>query len=424
MSEIIRNLMRRRLRSALTVFGICVGILALVLLGSISEMINRSISLGTQYLTGQITVTGGGMGHESGMLSKTQIEKIKAVPGVSGVQGQVSVPLAENGKGGEGGFMSFADTVMGLGIDFSVTELNRNFTLPLTSGRWIKSGERGVVVLGADVAFRKKVDVGDPVSFAGKRFEVVGVLERTLSVPDGMAIFAIDDARELLLESNPFLKEVAKQAEMLRAFMGFSGLSKGLGTAIGGGGSLTLDFDPRELTTQVAVGWKDGTDPDKLAEAIKKAVPGTTVLAPSKMKEQMEQGLVIFNLIIFGTALIALVVGALSVINTMITAISERTAEIGLKKALGAETRDIVVEYLKEAATIGLAGGLLGVLLGAALVFFLNWKTASTGIQIFLLTPRLAIGAILFAGFLGVVAGIYPALRAARLQPVDALRED
>lgn len=415
MSEIIRNLLRRKLRSSLTIFGICIGILALVLLGSISEMMNRSISLALEYLTGQITVTSRGMGESSGMLTGEQVAKIGTIPGVKGVQRQVSVPIMEKDGSGDSGGFSVGNAVMGLGMDFAVDGQNRNFRYPIAHGRMIKPGERGVVVLGADVAFRRKVGPGDQVEFSKRRFKVVGVMSRTLSMPDSQALFPIEDARELLLEGNPFLKEVTKQAELLRGFAGMFGL-KGM---TGG-----MSFDARELTTQVAVGWEDGTDPDELAGRIKKDVSGTSVLAPSKMKKQIEQGMVVFSLIVFGTALIALVVGALSIINTMVTAISERTGEIGLKKALGAQTRDIVAEYLQEAAAIGTLGGALGVLLGAGLVFLLNWKMASSGFQLFLLTPRLAVGAVLFAGLLGVLAGIYPALRAARLQPVAALREN
>jgi ABC-type antimicrobial peptide transport system permease subunit len=147
-------------------------------------------------------------------------------------------------------------------------------------------------------------------------------------------------------------------------------------------------------------------------------------MSPSDMKKQFEQYSAIFNLIVMGSAIIALIVGALSVINTMAMSVAERVKEIGLRKAIGAKTNQVLREYLTEASLIGLAGGLVGLALGALLVAGINGATAGTGNQIFEVTTRLAIGTVVFATILGTVAGFFPALRAARLNPVDALRSE
>ena len=107
----------------------------------------------------------------------------------------------------------------------------------------------------------------------------------------------------------------------------------------------------------------------------------------------------------------------------MIMSISERTREIGIKKAIGAKTRHIVTEYLAEAALIGLIGGIIGLGLGILMVNSLN-NQATAGNEIFLITTRLALGGLIFATVLGVFAGFYPAVHAARLNPVKALRAD
>ena len=130
----------------------------------------------------------------------------------------------------------------------------------------------------------------------------------------------------------------------------------------------------------------------------------------------------LFSLVTLGAALIAILVGGLSVANTMVMAVTERVREIGIKKAVGATTGAILREYIMESAILGLLGGLIGVAAGAAFVSVVNSLTAGQGTTIFALTPRLAIGAVLASGLLGVVAGLYPAIRAARLDPVRALR--
>jgi putative ABC transport system permease protein len=110
------------------------------------------------------------------------------------------------------------------------------------------------------------------------------------------------------------------------------------------------------------------------------------------------------------------------VVNTMLMAVGERVREIGLKKAVGAKTRHVLREFMAEAMVIGAIGGVVGYLLGLALTVVLNNLMAASNQQLFLVTPALTALAIGFAVTLGTVSGIIPALRAARLDPVTALR--
>jgi putative ABC transport system permease protein len=108
----------------------------------------------------------------------------------------------------------------------------------------------------------------------------------------------------------------------------------------------------------------------------------------------------------------------------MTMSISERTKEIGLKKAVGAKPRSIMAEYLTEAGIIGLMGGSLGVGLGYLITNTINAALEKSGDKVFLLSPRLAIGSLIFSLVLGVVAGIYPAYYAVKINIVKALREE
>jgi len=165
---------------------------------------------------------------------------------------------------------------------------------------------------------------------------------------------------------------------------------------------------------------------DTIAENIRANVENVQALTPTEAIDQARQALAVFNIIMLSGAVLAVFVGGLAVINTMIMSVNERRHEIGLKKAVGATDGEIVREHLLEAAVIGFLGGVIGLLLGWGLAGLLNLVTAQAmgGSAIFNVTPRLMLVAIGFAMLLGMLAGFYPAWSAARLDPVKALRVD
>jgi putative ABC transport system permease protein len=111
-----------------------------------------------------------------------------------------------------------------------------------------------------------------------------------------------------------------------------------------------------------------------------------------------------------------------AIINTMIFSVTERVREIGIKKAIGASARNILREFFSEAVILSFAGGLLGLFSGYAFTKLLNLFTRDTGVIAFTVTPRLAIFVFLLSMAIGAVSGILPARRAARIDPVRALR--
>jgi putative ABC transport system permease protein len=126
----------------------------------------------------------------------------------------------------------------------------------------------------------------------------------------------------------------------------------------------------------------------------------------------------ILSLLLGATAAISLVVGGIGIMNIMLVSVTERTKEIGLRMAVGARRRDILKQFLIEAVTLCVTGGLIGLLIGglAALAMSLwgSWPIA--------LSPNLVLIALLSAGFVGVFFGFFPARRASRMNPIDALR--
>jgi putative ABC transport system permease protein len=165
-----------------------------------------------------------------------------------------------------------------------------------------------------------------------------------------------------------------------------------------------------------------GTDPEELAAKINEEVDGVKASGPSYFQEQIASMTSILNYILYGVAAIALVVGGLSVINTMTMSVSERTKEIGMRKAIGASDGQIVRQFLTEAGVIGLFGGVTGLFVGWIATVVANKALEDSAFSLFLLTPRLAAGSVAFAIVLGLIAGFFPSLHAARMKPVDALR--
>jgi putative ABC transport system permease protein len=131
----------------------------------------------------------------------------------------------------------------------------------------------------------------------------------------------------------------------------------------------------------------------------------------------------VLTIFLGGIAAISLLVGGIGIMNIMLVSVTERTREIGLRKALGARRRDILVQFLTESATLSVFGGLIGIALGAGLAFIVGKIAAATGNAF---TPVVGLDSILlatlFSAAVGLFFGIYPASRAAGLEPVEALR--
>jgi putative ABC transport system permease protein len=398
--EILRNITRRKLRSALTISGIVIGVLALTTMGALAENFNALIDGGVKYFGSNVQV-GPPDGQSTFLLPLSKIDEIKAVQGVA-----AAFPgYTFNAKPGAPPSFSFGvgDTIVAGDPD----ESNWTpFKTTVASGRQLTRSSVGEVVLGSTIAKEFKKNVGDTVAlpvkppnakpdFVNHNFAVVGILNPTLTAPDTFAYISIADGQMLLKDSLP--------------------------------GPLQSALDVSQITEGITVYGKLGTslsDLDAIASRINAQVTGVKATKPSELVNAFKSGGAIFTGITTAAALLALIIGGLSVVNTMFMAVAERVREIGLKKAVGATTRNIMGEFLLEATLIGAVGGLLGWGLGALITTFVNSTTPPGQSTLFLLTVRLTVLSIGFAIALGAVAGILPAWRAARLDPVTALRNE
>ncbi len=382
MTFILRNLWRRKGRTFLTIFGIVVGIFALTVLGAMTARLNQQVNGMKGLIAGKISVTAPGTSmlrmQHSKVLNLDTARQIEKVPGVQSASGIITVQLKE------GAGMSQPQMLVGYEVG-SGKGLFAN--VGIAKGRELKAGDTGKAVVGSQLATDLDAKVGDKVTLKGKQFEVVGIMDATLGTADTWAFASYSDVLPIFLAENPY-------------------------------------FKAENFASSISVLPKPGVNIDSLAETIGQAVPDIKVISPAEAEKQISQMTTIFKAIILGIAFIALFVGGLSIINTMVMAVSERTREIGLKKAIGAKVWTILAEYLAEAAMIGFVAGAVGMLLGLVAISMLNRATHNSNITIFTASTTVIVGPVLFATALGTLAGFFPALRAARLNPVDSLKEE
>lgn len=385
--RVIKNVFRRKMRAFLTISGITIGVLALVVMGGMAEKINLLVDGGTRYYGDKVIVADATDGGAFAMapMSTGSIPDVEAVEGVRRASASLAMTL-EDGQGGVVGMPALI-----IGTDLRGRDLE-SFKITYSEGRALKPGETGAVVIGSDLVKRLGAKVGEKVTVRGEKFEVVGISEKTLSAPDTQVTMSLADAQRLYLQTIPTTMRDAVDADT--------------------------------FATQLAVYPETGVDPDKLAKRIEGEIENVSATGPSAFREQVVAQTQMLSAIVYGIALVSLLVGGLSVINTMTMAVAERTREIGVRKAIGATDGAVMKQFVAESGVIGLVGGLLGLALGTAIVYGLNAAGNASGTDIFLVTSRLALASVAFATVLGIVSGLYPAWHAARLNPVHALRAE
>jgi MacB-like periplasmic core domain/FtsX-like permease family len=378
------------------VAGIAVGMAGLVALGALADRIGRFIDGGHRFVLGQISVAGAGIGTGAGftaggLLPRRTIEAIRRVPGVALVQAQVMMPF----NPGTSALFSVNQELV-LGVDLDVPSPNRNYpTLPLAHGRDLAPQDRGRAVVGAELAAGQTLRPGSRLRIGARDFEVVGILDRLLTAPDRFAIVPIENARELWLALDPTVNALFR---------------------VGGG------LAPEDLNTGAAVGWTDGVDPDALAAHIRREIPGVNVTAPGEVARQLSASTAFFRWLMLGIAGIGLLIGGLSLSNTVAAATFERIRDFGIKQALGATDLQLLREVLRESLAVSLGGGVLGTAIALLVGAAFNARAAQAGQQLFLFSGRLVGFALGFAVALGAIAGTYATMRILRVPPAEAIR--
>jgi putative ABC transport system permease protein len=398
--EALESLTANKLRSGLTILGIVIGVGAVIAMLAIGTGAENSITGEIQGIgTNLLFVFSGGnedvrnpkpltLGDAAAIADPFQAPSVDGVAPI--LRGNAEVSFS-----GE----STVTTLLGVTPDY---EHVRN--TPVSEGGFITEGHilgrSAVVLLGTDVAedlFGRKSGLeGETVRIEGQPFRVIGVLEEK-----GGSSFGSEDDQVLV-------PMTTAQARLLR----------------------------RSTSDRVDVIYLQAIS----AEDVPRAAEEVTQILRTRHRTAIgADDFTIFNqqdfldvaasitgiLTIFlgGIAAISLLVGGIGIMNIMLVSVMERTREIGLRKALGARKRDILIQFLTESSLLSLIGGLLGIALGWGIAALVGQIAAANDADI---TPVVGLDAILlatlFSAAVGLFFGIYPANRAANLEPVEALR--
>jgi putative ABC transport system permease protein len=393
----LQNLSHRKLRSFLTIISIMIGITAIFALVSFGLGIQSYVdTLATQSGTDKLFIMSKTMGapgtDQTFYVSQDDIDFVSKINGVKEISGMYMKPA-------EIIFKEKKRYNYLVGIDMSKIDfiLESAGNIKIINGRQLRKGDLGKVVLGynyqiADKIFPKEIKIGDKVFISSQPFDVIGFYDEVGSPSDDAQIYVTKEQFELLYPSD---KDKYGYV-MIRA---------------------EKDIPTKELADRIMEKLRKHKGQEKGKEDF-------YVQSFEDLIKTFTTIITVINSILVLIALISLVVASVNIMNTMYTAVLERTKEIGVMKAVGARNSDILVIFIFESGLLGMLGGIIGVILGYVVATIGGGFAAGAGYA--LLKPifpwTLILGCIMFAFLIGAGSGVLPAIRASKLHPVDSLR--
>lgn len=395
-----------QLRAWLTILGIVIGVAAVISIISLSDTMEEKVNAQLSGLGGNIiTITPGftkgsamfGMGPEGGrgpppppggglteetVLTKRDLQVLKGIPDVTMVDTNIrgSVEVSYLGKKG---------TVSATGVDQKVW--SKITTDILKDGRMLDSADQNVAVIGGGLSssyFDRPIEINKMMTIENRTFRIVGILDdesNNIYMPIQIAYQVLDN------------KENGKYDTMVVKIKNED----------------QLDNVLAKIESKLK-GSRHVTENDK----------DFTVISSKKMQQRRTEMASSMNTFLLAIAAVSLIVGSVGIANTMFTSVLEKTKEIGIMKAIGARNDDILIIFLFNATLIGLVGGIIGIILGAILSYFLPSLMGDSPLKD--TTISVSLNSIIIALFVSIVvgmfAGIIPAYKASKLRPVDALR--
>lgn len=384
----LANIRGNKMRSFLTVLGIIIGVMAIIALITVMQSATGEVTAQFESLgTGKLTVQAMGTPLKSG-LTESDLDSILSIDGVSGISPTLSQELSVVASG------EVLEDVLVEGYGYAWF---RRETDAVSRGRPLLPADQEqrsrVCLIDSDLAaalFSGTDPIGQTVLVKGTRFRIVGVLKDP-DVSDVMSqMQAGDESGTLIMPYTAYMR-----------LFGIKGVS-----------SLEVYVDDTDRTDEVT---------DSLEAALEAAFnyrdDSYTVINMESLLDVMDTMMGLMTNLLVGIASIALLVGGIGIMNIMLVSVSERTREIGIRKAIGAARGNILTQFLIESLVVSLMGGLLGLAISVAAV-----KALAPVLQMTLTIPvNVAWMAIAFSVFIGVVFGMYPANKASKLRPIQAL---
>jgi putative ABC transport system permease protein len=393
----LRNLQRKGIRSWLTLLGICIGIAAVVSLISLGDGLKFAVS--SQFgvsNTELITVTAGGSGFSApgtDVVKPLTEDDLKAIERISSVDFAIprnieTISMEFNDK-----LVFTSSTSIPDGDEKKLYEIAE---LEIYKGRLLQEGDSNKILIGNSLSlgskngFDKNLRVGSKVSILGRNFTVAGILKKQGSfVVDGI-VFMLNSELEIL-------KGYGENADII-----------------------TVKVKSRDLIN------KTKTEIEKLMRERRDVKAGSedfTISTPESSLAQINQILTAIQIFISIIAFISIIIGAFGIANTMTTSVLERRKEIGILKAVGARNSQIFMQFFIESGFLGVVGGVLGITLGVLLGYFGTFEINTFfGADSHPKINFILIFFSLFGSFIiGALSGIFPAMKAAKQNPVQAL---
>jgi len=357
---------RHKLRTALTITGVIIGILLITTMASFSEGISVTINEEMNFISGFVTVVQEGTTFATVMNSEVDEELVKDIEEIDGVEKAVPIVFSTVEGFLVGGFPIEGNEDMFSSLDIG-----------LEAGRYYDDDSYDEVILGNKIAEEGDYAIGDIIRLRSHDYEVVGIVNEMGTRDDYSIGMSLDAAQELIGKKDKVTLILVKPTFV-------------------------------EAAEDVAEEINDELGDEGIVAATNKDVQRSA----AELTRQI-------NIMTYSVGGVAAIIAAIVIMNVMFMSVRERQREIGTLKAIGATDWQILLEVMGESLVIGLIGGVVGTALSFIVVAAMNNYLEGSVVTI---TPRLIILSITFALLLGLMGGILPARRAAQLDPVKALR--